>query len=99
MLYRVFPMLPGAAPAEDGGALYVARTLQGSGRHDNPSAYAALYLSRRPESAVAERIKPLQGRILADHHFRRADDRNYALATLDDGAIDHEVVDLDDPGQ
>ena len=34
VLYRVFPLLPGAAPTEPGGALFVPRLLQGLGRHD-----------------------------------------------------------------
>lgn len=96
MLYRVFPMLPGAAPTKDGGPLYVERSLQGSGRHDNPNLFAALYASRHPESAVAERMKWFQGRTLTNDHFRRADGRAYALAALDDGGLD-DVVDLDDP--
>jgi hypothetical protein len=91
-------MVPGSAPSEDGGSLYVNRSLQGWGRHDNPSMFGALYASRRPESAVAERIKPLQGRILTDAHFVRADQRPYALATLDDEALP-DVIDLDDPEQ
>jgi RES domain len=96
VLYRVFPMLPGAAPAQDGGPLFVDRSLQGSGRHDNPNAFAALYASRQPESAVAERIKWFQGRIITNDQLRRADGRSYALAALDDRAIDG-VIDLDDP--
>jgi hypothetical protein len=96
MLYRVFPMLPGAAPTQDGGPLYVDRSLQGSGRHDNPNVFAVLYASRQPESAVAERVKWFQGRTLTDDHLRRADGRSYALAALDDRGLDG-VVDLDDP--
>ena len=55
-LFRVFPLLSGAAPTEDGGALHVARALQGPGRHDNPDRYGALYVSRVPDAAVAERL-------------------------------------------
>jgi hypothetical protein len=96
MLYRVFPMLPGASPTQDGGPLFVDRSLQGSGRHDNPNVFAALYVSREPESAVAERVKWFQGRTLTNEHLHRADGRSYALAALDDRGLDG-VVDLDDP--
>jgi hypothetical protein len=96
MLYRVFPLLPGAGPSEDGGPLFVPRSLQGSSRHDNPGSYGALYVSRWAESAVAERIQPFRGRELTAAHLRRADGRPYALASIDDGGIDG-VVDLDDP--
>src|SRR5262245_18261884 len=88
-------MLAGAAPSEDGGPLFVARTLQGGGRHDNPSEFAALYTSRSAESAVAERIKLFQGRTLTPDHLVRADGRSYALAALDDGGLD--PIDLDEP--
>jgi hypothetical protein len=96
MLYRVFPMLPGAGPTQDGGPLYVDRSLQGSGRHDNPHVFAALYASRQPESAVAERIKWFQGRTITNDQLRRADGRSYVLAALDDRQLDG-VIDLDDP--
>ena len=96
MLYRVFPMVPGAAPSHDGGPLYVNRTLQGRGRHDNPNEYAALYTSRQPESAVAERLKWFQGRTVTGDHLTRADGRPYALAALSDAGLD-DPVDLDDP--
>lgn len=89
-------MLAGAGMTEDGGPLFVDRSLQGSGRHDNPDRFGALYVSRRPESATAERLKWFIGRTVTDGHLRRADGRAYALAALDDRGIDR-VVDLDDP--
>src|SRR6266480_8059192 len=98
MLYRVFPMDPGAGPAEEGGALFVARAMQGGGRHDNPHRYGALYASREPESAVAERIQPFLGQVLAEADLRRADGRRYAVAALDDSGLTG-VVDLDDPAE
>ncbi len=98
MIYRVFPLAPGAAPTEEGGPLFVPRALQGSSRHDNPEHYGALYASRVPESAVAERIQAFRGRQLTDVHFQRADGRRYALASIDESGL-ADVVDLDDPAQ
>jgi len=92
----VFPLLPGAGPSEDGGPLFVPRSLQGSSRHDNPGSYGALYASRWAESAVAERIQPFRGRELTAAHLRRADGRRYALASIDDAGLEG-VIDLDDP--
>lgn len=97
MLYRVFPFVPGAGAAEDGGPLHVVRALQGGGRHDNPQAYGALYASRSAQSAVAERIQRFRGRTLAEAHLRRADGTRYALAAIEDEGLDRPLVDLDDP--
>jgi hypothetical protein len=95
VLYRRFPLIPGAAPDEPGGPLYVPRFDQGEGRHDNPDTYGALYVSRHPASPVAELLKdvplgPLQTSLLA--HEGHA----YALVPLDDSALDG-LLDLDDP--
>ena len=98
MLYRVFPFHPGARPGEAGGALYVPRERQGTGRHDHPDLYSALYLSRVRESAVAERIQRFRGQTLSDADLRLVSGAAYALATFDDSAIDR-LVDLDDPMQ
>ena len=100
MLYRVFPQLPAAAPSEWGGPLYVARVRQGVGRHDNPLHYGALYMSRSPESAVAESIQKFRGQTLTDGDLELVDGRRYALAAIDDGALANAslpVVDLDEP--
>lgn len=96
MLYRVFPFLPDADPSEDGGPLFVPRSVQGSSRHDNPASYGALYASRSAESAVAERIQPFRGRELTEAHLRRADGRRFALASIDDATLKG-VIDLDEP--
>lgn len=96
MLYRVFPLLPGAAPTEEGGALFVPRSVQGSSRHDDPGRYGALYASRTPDSAVAERVQGYRGRVLSDAYLTRPDGRPHALATIDDSAL-RDLVDLDDP--
>ncbi|MBA2312674.1 MAG: RES family NAD+ phosphorylase [Actinobacteria bacterium] len=96
MLYRVFPEAPGARPGEPGSATYVARSGQGSGRHDNPSHYGAFYASRRVESAIAERIQHFRGESLSGSDLRRPGGRRLALATFDDSSLDG-VIDLDDP--
>ena len=100
MLYRVFPQLPAAGPMEWGGALYVARVRQGVGRHDNPLQYGALYVSRSPESAVAESIQKFRGQTLTDADLELVDGRRYALAAIDDAALPAaglQTVDLDEP--
>ncbi len=98
MLYRVFPFIREAGPAREGGALYVARDSQGSGRHDNPGSYGALYVSRAAESAVAERIQAFRGQELRDSDLRRRDGNTWALAEIDDASLGW-LVDLDDPPQ
>jgi len=91
-LYRVFPW----APRRFVRPLDVPRERQGANRHDNPDRYTALYLSREPESAIAEAIQAFRGRTLRDIDFERAGGRRLALATLDDSAVPP-LVDLDDP--
>ncbi len=105
MLYRVFPQLPTAGLSEWGGPLYVARVRQGVGRHDNPLHYGALYLSRSPESAVAESIQKFRGQTLTDGDLELVDGRRYALASIDDASLGDAslgdagpaVIDLDQP--
>ena len=96
MLYRVFPLHPDARPEEAGGPLYVPRARQGAGRHDHPERYGALYLSRIPESAVAEHIQDFRGQVLGDVDFRFFGGARYALATFNDSTLTR-LVDLDDP--
>lgn len=98
MLYRVFPLLGSPAATEEGGPLHVPRYRQGEGRHDNPDRYGALYASRTPESAVAERIQAFRGRVLAHRHFQRENGSRLALVALDDTEVGP-VTDLDDPAQ
>jgi RES domain-containing protein len=95
LLYRVFPWNPESAAASPGGALHVPRSRQGTGRHDNPDRYGALYMSRSAESAVAERIASFRGQQLVDDDFVVAAGR-YALAAVDDSNLGN-LVDLDDP--
>jgi hypothetical protein len=96
MLYRVFPMLPGAAIDQPGGPLFVPRERQGAGRHDHPDSYGALYLSTLALSAVAERIQAFRGQTLTDADLRMVDGSRYALATFDEEGV-ADVIDLDDP--
>lgn len=96
MLYRAFPMLPGAEPGAAGGPLFAARHLQGAGRHDNPRHYAALYASRTPSGAVVEWLRRFLGRPLAEADLGRPDGSRMALAALDDRRVGP-LVDLDDP--
>ncbi|MFL5798822.1 MAG: RES family NAD+ phosphorylase [Actinomycetota bacterium] len=98
MLYRVFPWNPARAPQAEGGALFVPRIRQATGRHDNPDRYGALYVSRDPESAVAERIQAFRGRVLTDARLIRRDGSRYALVSLADDDLSP-LVDLDDPAQ
>lgn len=54
--YRILPYDEDAAPDQSGHALYVPRRLQGAGRYDNPTLYAALYLATSRSGAVAEAL-------------------------------------------
>lgn len=98
MLYRVFPHVPGRESLEEGGPLFVPRERQGTGRHDNPDHYGALYVSRSAESAVAERIQAFRGQTIGDDDLARRDGSRYALVSLDDTSLSGEV-DLDDPSE
>jgi hypothetical protein len=91
-LFRVFPW----APRRLARPLDVPRERQGANRHDNPDRYAALYLAREAESAIAEAIQAFRGRTLRDADLERTGGRRLALATLDDGGVPP-LVDLDDP--
>jgi hypothetical protein len=95
VLYRVFPAISGARPREAGGPLYVARHLQGSSRHDDPSRYGALYTSRSPESAVAEALQAFRGRDIEPRHLVRTG-RPLSLAAIDESRLGA-LPDLDDP--
>jgi RES domain len=95
MLYRSFPALPGADPTSEGGPLHAPRYLQGAGRHDNPDRYGALYVSRAPESVVAELLRALRRHQVTDADLR-SEDRPYALAAIDEGGLEG-LLDLDDP--
>lgn len=96
MLHRLFPWDPAADASSPGGALFNPRAQQGSGRHDNPDLYGALYLSRIEVSAVAEWLAGFRGQTLMPDDFTRTDGRRWALVGLDGLAL-RGTVDLDDP--
>lgn len=96
MLYRVFPLVPGAGVRDPGGPLHVPRIYQGSSRHDNPSRYGALYASREALSAVAEWLRRWRGQELRNRDLLRADGARMALVSLDDRGLDP-LLSLDDP--
>ncbi|MBA3779179.1 MAG: RES domain-containing protein [Chloroflexi bacterium] len=96
MLYRVFPWDRDARVDAPGGAMYVARERQSGGRHDNPDHYGALYVTRSPLSAVAERVAVFRGQELDEESFTLAAGRRFALASIDDARLGP-LVDLDDP--
>jgi hypothetical protein len=95
VLYRAFPRIRGAAPGEPGGPLFVPRLEQRRGRHDNPDTYGALYLSRVPESPIAEVLREYVARGAPPRPLFR-EGQPIGLATIDDSALE-DLVDLDDP--
>lgn len=94
-LWRVFPWDAQADAGSRGHPLWVPRTLQGAGRHDNPELYGALYLSESPIAAVAEHIAHLRGQALDDADLERGGLR-LALLQLD-AALEGRLWDLDEP--
>lgn len=53
LIYRVYPHLEGADPAEPGGPMHLHKP-QGWGRADNLDLYDAWYFAHAPEGAVGE---------------------------------------------
>lgn len=98
MLYRLFPWSPGAASHEPGGPLYNPRRQQGSGRHDGPARYGALYVARTEVSCVAEWLAAFRGQSLSSDDFRRTDGRQLALVAIDDAPLPA-LADLDEPAE
>lgn len=95
MLYRSFPLLPGARPTEEGGPLHAPRFLQGYGRHDNPDRYGALYVSKAPESVAAELLRYLRRHDVSDTDLL-SEGRSYSLVAIDNAELEG-LLDLDDP--
>ncbi len=93
-LWRVFPWDAEAGPGSRGHPLWIPRSLQGAGRHDNPELYGAIYLSERPAAAVAETIAHLRGQALDDADLERAGLR-LALVGLE-ASVDGRLWDLDE---
>jgi len=98
VLYRLFPWTPGAAAEEPGGPLFNPRRQQGSGRHDQPGLYGALYVTRRDVSAIAEWLAAFRGQVLTEQDLRRTDGRTLALVGFDDGRLT-DLPDLDEPAE
>jgi len=96
ILHRCFARDRRAAPGDPSGPLFFAREYQGDGRHDNPVAYGALYVSEQEQSAVVEQLAPFRGwpRLEAWMLRRRSLPLAVAALDLDDSA---EVIDLDEP--
>jgi hypothetical protein len=96
ILWRILPWDRTAAPAEPGGALWFPRSLQGRGRHDNPSRYGCLYLSRSTVSAAAEALARFRGMGELDAAMLSRGGLPLALAelTLPD---ETQLIDLDEP--
>ena len=94
-LYRCFAWNAQAKPADPDGPLWIPRSLQGDGRHDNPDLYGCLYLSERDVSPVVEQLARFRGGELTPALLRR---RGLSLAVaeieFDDTAA---LIDLDDP--
>jgi hypothetical protein len=97
-LYRIFDWDGASLGRGDGGPLFVARTRQGGGRHDNPGQYGAWYCSRDSLSPVAEWLQVFRGRTVYDDDFVGPDRRVKALVGFE---IDEHIslVDLDDPAE
>lgn len=98
MLYRLFPWSPSADPGDPGSPLHNPRRQQGSGRHDSPARYGALYLSRSEVSPVAEWLAAFRGQALTAEDLSRTDGRTWALASFDDGRLPP-LPDLDEPAE
>lgn len=94
-LYRLFPFDSEASRRSEGGPLFVARHLQGGGRHDNPDAYGAFYVSRSNISPIAEHLSMWRSWGAAGSAFR-PEGRPMALVRFDDAGL-NTMVDLDDP--
>lgn len=97
-LFRVFGWDGRSKGAASGGPLFVPRVHQGSGRHDNPELYGALYCALDPVSAVAEALQPFRNQSLDEGDFVRGKNRRLALAAFEvaDSIL---FCDLDDPSE
>jgi hypothetical protein len=93
--YRAFPYRLGARPSEAGGPLWIPKSNQGAGRHDNPARFGCLYASEAEVSVVAEYLQHLRGRPLRPEALE-INGHPIAVGTFE-LADDATVVDLDDP--
>lgn len=94
-LYRCFAWNARAEADEPDGPLWVPRSLQGDGRHDNPDLFGSLYLSDQELSPVVEQLARFRTQRLIPSMLRR---RGLPLALA---AIDcmpsPRLIDLDEP--
>jgi hypothetical protein len=97
MLFRLFPLDRAAESGAPGGPLFIPRSLQGRGRHDNPEQYGAFYASAVPVSVVAEYLRLYVGPAFPERALRSAG-LPYAIAGIEDARLGP-LPDLDDPGE
>ena len=94
-LYRCFAWGETARPSDPDGPLWVPRSFQGEGRHDNPDLYGCLYLADRALSCLVEQLARFRTQRLTPALLQRRG-LPLALAQLEI-ADDIPLVDLDDP--
>lgn len=96
-LFRVFPWDGRSLDDRRGGPFYVPRTRQGSGRHDNPSLYGALYCSLEIVSCVAESLQPFRNQTLGQIDLDRRGTLRPSLAMYKLRKPRQQLADMDDP--
>jgi len=95
IIHRCFAWNTRARPDEQDGPLWVPRTFQGDGRHDNADLYGCLYLTDGEVSGVVEQLARFRSQRLQPALLRRRG-LPLALAALElNGQA--EIIDLDDP--
>lgn len=95
-LFRVFPWDGRSLDDRPGGPFYVPRKRQGSGRHDNPALYGALYCSLEGVSCVAESLQPFRNQALGQFDLDRRGNLRPSLARFGLNGS-RKLEDLDDP--
>lgn len=94
-LYRSFAWNARAKADEPDAPLWIPRSLQGDGRHDNPEAYGCLYTSEQPLSPIVEQLARFRTQRLVPSMLRR---RGLPLALVEiECTPSPRLVDLDDP--
>src|SRR6201999_613623 len=96
-LWRVLPHDPTARADHPGGPLFFPRSVQGSGRHDNPDLYGCLYASAEPLSVLVEALAPFRGTGSLDPSMLRRAHLPLALAEVELAEDGVAPLDLDDP--
>jgi hypothetical protein len=98
ILYRVFSWNGSSRRGEAGGPLYVPRSRQGSGRHDNPELYGAVYCALEPVGCIAEALQPFRNQAVGPGDLERHPGMALALVELELSA-DVRLCNLDEPGE